>query len=87
MVKSNDKIKSHNVLKKILWDYNIDAEETLIFLAGERDTLYHFTKYMIFLRVLERLSWYEILDLHPKSTIKNMLSENTICKLRNKNKE
>ena len=77
------KIKNSSViLKRIMWDYSIDAEEIYDFIMGRRKTLYHFTKEMIFIRILERLSWYEILELLPLPIIRNMLKRTTIEKLR-----
>jgi hypothetical protein len=39
----NDKNEAHMILKKIMWDYDIDPGEIYDFISGERDNLYHFT--------------------------------------------
>ena len=82
-MEENNKIENPvALLRRIVWDYSIDPEEIYDFVMGKRKTLYHFTKEMIFLRILERLSWYEILELLPLQIIKNMLNTSTIEKLR-----
>jgi hypothetical protein len=75
-------LKSVDILKRIMRVYSIGAEEVYDFIVGKRETLYHFTKEMIFIRIFERLSWYEILELFPLPIIKNMVSRTTIEKLR-----
>jgi len=79
-----DKNEAHMILKKIMWDYDIEPGEIYDFISGERDNLYHFTKEMIFIRILERLPWYEILALFPFHILKKIVSKNTVEKLRSK---
>ncbi len=38
-----DKIEAHMILKKIMWDYDIDPGEIYDFISGERDKFEHFT--------------------------------------------
>jgi len=69
-------------LKRIIWDYDVDADELCAFLAGEKKEFHHFTREMLYVRILERLSWYEILESLPISVIKRMLNPETISMLR-----
>ncbi len=69
-------------VKRILWDYDVEPDELYAFLAGESDRLHHFTREMIHVRILERLSWYEILECLPVDVIKGMLNPRTISMLR-----
>lgn len=74
--------KSGSILKRIIWDYHISPDEIYDFLRSDNEHLYHFTKEMLYIRILERLSWYEILELFSVSHIKEMLDKETIKKLR-----
>jgi len=69
-------------IKRIIWDYNVDAAEFHAFLCGEKDRFHHFTREMLYVRILERLSWYEILDFLPVSVIKQMLTPKILSMLR-----
>ena len=69
-------------LKRIIWDYNVDAGELHAFLCGEKERFHHFTREMLYVRILERLFWYEILDFLPLTVIKQMLTPKTISMLR-----
>jgi hypothetical protein len=78
----NDKATSCEILERIMWDYDIDPSDIYDFIIGKRNKLYHFTKEMIFIRILERLSWYEILSLFPLPILNKMIAKSTIKKLR-----
>jgi hypothetical protein len=69
-------------VKRIFWDYDVEPDELYAFLTGEKDRLHHFTREMIYVRILERLSWYEILECLPVNLIKKMLNPQTISMLR-----
>jgi len=73
---------SDTPLKRIIWDYNVDTDDLLAFLTGEKESLHHFSREMLYVRILERLSWYEILESLPIQVIKRMLREDIISKLR-----
>ncbi len=42
-MKKIDKNEAHMILKKIMWDYDIEPGEIYDFISGERDNLDHFT--------------------------------------------
>ncbi len=69
-------------LKRIIWDYDVDANELRAFLDGKEEQFHHFTREMLYVRILERLSWYEILECLPISLIKRMLNPEIISMLR-----
>jgi hypothetical protein len=69
-------------LKRIIWDYDVNADELRAFLEGEEKQFHHFTREMLYVRILERLSWYEMLDCLPISLIKRMLNPETLSMLR-----
>jgi hypothetical protein len=69
-------------VKRIIWDYSVNIDELYAFLTGEQKQYYHFTREMLYVRILERLSWYEILECLPIAVIKRMLSPKTLSMLR-----
>ena len=69
-------------LKRIIWDYDVDADELSAFLDGKEKQFHHFTREMLYVRILERLSWYEILECMPISLIRRMLNLEIISMLR-----
>ncbi len=71
-------------VKRIIWDYDVDEDRLYAFITGETDRFHHFTREMIFVRILERLNWYEILDCLPVSVIERMLNPQTISMLRSR---
>ena len=79
MIVESDK---YTILKKIFWDYNIDEKDIYEFINSNQKNLYHFTKEMLYKRILERLTWYEILDCFSIDIIKQMLDKSIINTLR-----
>ena len=41
------------LLRPIMWDYDIDPNEIYDFITDKRRALYHFTKDMILIRIME----------------------------------
>jgi hypothetical protein len=74
--------KRHTVLKQILWDYNISAEDIEAVLRGDIKQAGHYNQEMIFLKILESYSWYTVLDLFSPIQIKELLTNQVIKKLR-----
>jgi len=79
---SADKIKAHLVLKSIIWDYDVDPDELYNVMTGQRLKAGPFTFDRLFVRMLERLSWYELIDLLGMEYIKEHLTTDVIGKIR-----
>jgi hypothetical protein len=77
-----DKIKVFPVLKSIIWDYDVDPDELYGVVTGQRQKAGPFTFDRLFVRMLERLSWYELVDLLGMEYIKEHLTEDIIGKIR-----
>ena len=69
-------------IKAAFWDYNIDPNKLYLILIG-KDSGKEFSKEKILLRLLERLSWYELLDILGKEYLANNLNRLWINKIRN----
>jgi hypothetical protein len=72
----------NTLLKQILWDYNISAEDIEAVLRGDMKRAGHYNQEMIFLRILESYSWFTILQLFSPIKIKYLLTNQVIKKLR-----
>jgi hypothetical protein len=74
--------KRNTILKQILWDYNIPAEDIEAVLNGEMKMAGHYTQEMLFLKILESYSWFTIIELFGPIRIKSLLTNQVIKKLR-----
>ncbi|PKP45001.1 MAG: hypothetical protein CVT94_19230 [Bacteroidetes bacterium HGW-Bacteroidetes-11] len=74
--------KRNTILKQILWDYNIPAEDIDAVLNGEMKMAGHYTQEMLFLKILESYSWFTIIELFGPIQIKSLLTNQVIKKLR-----
>ena len=77
-----DKPDKSKILKRIVWDYSIDPKDIYGFINSDQKNLYHFTKEMLYKRILERLTWYEIIDCFSIDIVKQMLDKSIINELR-----
>ncbi|MCF6271091.1 MAG: hypothetical protein L3J41_15370 [Melioribacteraceae bacterium] len=79
-------ISKKEISKKInsaFWDYNIDPNDIYLIVLGKKEGTGFFTVEKILIRLLERLSWYEIVDLFGKEFLTKNLSPSIIKEIRN----
>jgi hypothetical protein len=79
---SADKSKALPALKSIIWDYDVAPGELYEVITGQRAKAGPFTFERLFVRMLERLSWYELIDLLGMEYLKQRLSQQIIDKVR-----
>lgn len=77
------KEKIRKLIKSVFWDYNVDPDEIYLTVLGKNSTKGFFTKEKILLRLIERLSWYELIDLLGKNYLAKNLNKTIIEKIRN----
>jgi hypothetical protein len=77
-----NKAAIQTALRGIIWDYDVDPDELFEVITGKREKSGPFDAERIFVRMLERLSWYELIELLGLEFIKNHLSEDIIRKIR-----
>jgi hypothetical protein len=70
------------LLKPILWDYQVDPYEFFLAAAGEKSRAGGFDQEKARIRMLERLSWYDLIRLFGIEGLKNLLTREIISKLR-----
>ncbi|MBC8184820.1 hypothetical protein H8E88_27315 [candidate division KSB1 bacterium] len=70
------------ILKPILWDYRIDPSEFYQVALGKKEHVGLFNSERALLRMLERLGWYELLELFGVDILKERLTTDLISKIR-----
>ena len=70
-------------IKSVYWDYKIDPAEIYLTIIGENTAKGFFSKEKILIRLIERLSWYELIDLVGKEYLTKNLNKTIIEKIRN----
>ena len=79
---SMNKAAIQTAFRGIIWDYDVDPDELFEVITGKREKSGPFDAERIFVRMLERLSWYELIELLGLEFIKNHLSKDVIRKIR-----
>lgn len=84
MIPASDKEGIRRIMKHIVWDYDMDPYELYEVVTGKIDRAGHFDAQRVFIRMLERLSWYDLLDLLGMEALGILLSPGTIAKIRHR---
>lgn len=61
-----------------MWDYPITTSDMEKLLDGKIDKAGHYTREMLFAKILIGLPWYTIIQLFPVENIKEMLTDEII---------
>jgi len=70
-------------MKAAFWDYAVDPYNIFLIALGKKMGNRFFSKEKILVRLIERLSWYEIIDLFGKEFLAKNLNPSIISKIRN----
>ncbi len=65
-----------------MWDYNIPSEDIDDVIKGKKIYAGHYTRDMLFQKIVETYPWFTILQLFTPVEIKTLLTSKTITKLR-----
>ena len=82
MSSAGDRERISRLMKHILWDYDIDPYELYEVVIGKRERVGHFDRERVFQRMLERLSWYDLLDLLGVDALRERLVPEAIARIR-----
>ncbi|MBW1959585.1 MAG: hypothetical protein JRI63_13865 [Deltaproteobacteria bacterium] len=82
MPKSKLTHKERQCLKRINWDYNISEEDIYDVITGKKKHAGHWDYDKILIRMLERLRWYDLLDIIGPETLKEKLHPEILGKIR-----
>ena len=69
------------IMKHIVWDYDFDPFVLYDVAIGRVEKAGHFTRERVLLRMLERLSWYDLLDLLGIDSLRSILTSELISKI------
>jgi len=71
---------TEKLIKRILWDYTISPESVYAVISGKKLKCAHWDINQIFVRMLERLSWYDLLHIYGVDGIKCYIPHNnSLC--------
>jgi len=70
-------------IKAAFWDYNIEPHNIYLIVLGKREEKGFFTREKILVRLIETLSWYELIDLFGIEFLVKNMGQSIIAKIRN----
>ena len=76
-----DENKIREILRGNVWDYNIDPYDLYLVVLGKKDPIGFFNKERSLIRFVERLRWYDLLDLFGAEFMKENLTKELVAKL------
>ncbi len=74
--------EQREIYRMLMWDYDIPPEEVHKLLQGETDRAGHYDIKRLFIKMLNNLTWYDILKIMPISKITELLTPDIISKIR-----
>jgi len=74
--------EKNKLLNQILWDYKISTEDIEAVLKGKKKLAGHYTREMLFQKMIESYSWFTIIQLFTPNEIQYLLTSQVISKLR-----
>ncbi len=77
-----NKKERYKLFRQIMWDYDISAVDVEAVLHGKKDTIGHYDKQTIFIKLLESYSWFTIVQLFTPDELRQLLSDDVVKKLR-----
>ena len=78
--------KRYQCLKRTNWDYNISVEDMFAVINGEKSHAGHWNLDDLLVRLLERLSWYDLLDFFSPEEMAQKLTPVILDKIHDKEK-
>jgi hypothetical protein len=77
-----EKEQIEKILRPILWDYNIDPCELFEVAIGNKERIGSFNQKKALVRMFERLSWYDLINLFGIGQLTKLLTEEAISGIR-----
>lgn len=71
-----------DILKPVLWDYNINVNDFYDVATGVRERVGGFDQQRALVRVFERLDWYDILEVFGIQFVEEHLTPDIISRIR-----
>ena len=77
-----NRLQRNTLLRPVIWDYNIPVEEVEAVLNGDKLMAGHYTRDMLFRKIIESYPWFTVLQIFTPGEIKVLLNNDVIKKLR-----
>ena len=77
-----EKAEIQKLLQPIIWDYHIVPYELYEVAIGQKERVGWFTQETALIRILERLSWYDLVKLFGIDTLTKLLTKEVISQIR-----
>lgn len=77
-----EKANIQKLLQPILWDYHIAPYELYEVAIGHKERVGCFTRDRALIRILERLSWYDLINLFGIDQLTQFLTKDLISQIR-----
>jgi hypothetical protein len=77
-----DKEQTRKLLQPILWDYQIDPYDFVEVAIGNKDRIGSFSQEKALVRIFERLSWYDLINLFGIEQLTKLLTKQAISGIR-----
>lgn len=81
-VKSQLTSDQHRCLRRLAWDYSITPDAIYAVITGKASHAGHWDFEHLLVRMLERLSWYDLIDFLGRETLEKWLVPEIINQLR-----
>ena len=75
-------IERKEILRQVMWDYNIPIDDIDALLSGKISVAGHYTREQLFKKILETFPWYTVINLFPIADIKLLLNKSVVAGLR-----
>jgi hypothetical protein len=75
-------IISDDIYRQIMWDYPISKTDIEQLLSGEIEHAGHYNRNSLFLKMLQSLPWFTLLETLGQDNIQELLSDELIAKLK-----
>lgn len=73
-----DNQQRRKALQSIMWDYKISSVDLEKLLDGKIPRAGHYTRESLFIKMIEGLPWFTIIQILPVSDVKEMLTNEVI---------
>jgi hypothetical protein len=80
--KNMDLSERNKMFRQIVWDYNISPEEIAAVIRGEKKKAGHYTREMLFQKIIESYPWFTIIQIFTPNEVLSLLTDEVIKKLR-----
>lgn len=82
MIPAGERDRIRTIMRHVVWDYDVDPYELYEVAVGKRAKVGHFDAERVLLRMLERLPWYDVLDLLGVDELRARLEPGLIARIR-----